>query len=250
MFEMKKPSTELAFTLIELLVVIALIAIIAAMLLPAGGGRGRAWTIICANNLKQIDEKFSAWSQEHGNKLPMQVSVTNGGSMELISSGSALAHFIPLANSHLKIVRSGVNIVETNGKNYAKPYSNTNFGLEKQTLVCPSDGYRRDSIYSKNSLAEVVDTNISYFFGVDASLLKPNSILAGDRHLQAGGKSVLSSLLAVTPTSTLSWSGELHNSSSSQKGNILFTDGHVEFSKNLNAYFHSENFGMNRFTIP
>jgi prepilin-type N-terminal cleavage/methylation domain-containing protein len=61
------------FTLIELLVVICVIAVLAAMLLPPVGGKWKAQQINCANNLKNIDAGFAAWSQRHDGKLPMQV---------------------------------------------------------------------------------------------------------------------------------------------------------------------------------
>jgi prepilin-type N-terminal cleavage/methylation domain-containing protein/prepilin-type processing-associated H-X9-DG protein len=237
-----------AFTLIELLVVSAIIAILAALFLPTSDGPGKARMIICARNLKTIGNSFTAWSQEHEGKLPMQVSITNGGSMEFIAGGSAVVHFQMLTNSGLELVERGIKDFIRNGKNAYELYSITNHGMKRELLVCPSDTSRRHSIYLTNSIAVMVDTNISYFVGLDASLSNPNSILAGDRHLQAGGEPIKPGLFTVTPNLSLGWTKELHPSI--QKGNILFVDGHVEFSKKPATAFQKQGLGTNHLAVP
>lgn len=59
------------FTLIELMVVVAVIAILAAILLPAlGGSRQRAQGIQCLNNLKQLQIAWGLYADEHEQHLP------------------------------------------------------------------------------------------------------------------------------------------------------------------------------------
>jgi len=60
-----------AFTLVELLVVIAVLAILAALLLPAlSRSKTEAYEAQCVNNLKQLGTAIQMYADEHDDRLP------------------------------------------------------------------------------------------------------------------------------------------------------------------------------------
>lgn len=60
------PAPRSSFTLIELLVIVAIIAILAAMLMPAlKNAREAAYSVRCKNNLRQIMQAFALYATEN-----------------------------------------------------------------------------------------------------------------------------------------------------------------------------------------
>ena len=88
-----------AFTLTELVVVIAMVLLLALLVLPAlKDARKRSSRIGCLNNLKQVGVAFRLWGGDNAERYPMASPVTNGGTMELIPSGSVFPHFQVMSN--------------------------------------------------------------------------------------------------------------------------------------------------------
>src|SRR5690242_718512 len=86
-------------TLVELLVVVAIVGILAAILLPVlSRAKARSSRISCVCNLKQVGVAFRTWALDHSDRYPMQVSVTNGGTMELVGSPMVFASFSVMSN--------------------------------------------------------------------------------------------------------------------------------------------------------
>jgi prepilin-type processing-associated H-X9-DG protein len=206
-----------ALTLVEVLVVLFLLVILAAMLLPALAGRKGGSHFSCANNLKQTGLSFKIWAGDNNDKYPMEISMTNGGVMELAAAGNATAVFQVMSNE----------------------LSTPRF------LLCPADKeHRRATNFDSSFTAK----NISYYVGLSAATNFPNSILAGDNNLERGGHPITSGVHELTTDTMFFWGATRHNRS----GNLALVDGSVQMLANTNLVqqFNQTGLATNRLVIP
>jgi len=126
----------------------------------------------------------------------MQVSATNGGTMELIASGIVYPHFQVMSNE---------------------------LGAPS-ILLCPNDAKRS---YATNFAVDLTDRNLSYFVNVDATNDDGASLLSGDRNITNRARAG-SRLVSLTKADTIAWTKEIHV----EKGHLGFGDGRVDSFSN------------------
>jgi prepilin-type N-terminal cleavage/methylation domain-containing protein/prepilin-type processing-associated H-X9-DG protein len=197
----KTSADRRGFSLLELLCVIAVIAILAALLLPAlTKARDRAKQTQCAAQLKDIAVAFHSFAHDHNNQFPMQVPVAAGGSLGFAprGNGSRGAGDLGLAYRHFQALASELRT--------------------PKMVICPADT-RLPAV----SFSVLSNQNVSYFASLNAEFGNANSLLAGDRNL-TNDWAPPTSVQRVGPNYLLRWSPELHRF----RGNLLFSDGHVD----------------------
>ena len=89
-----------AMTLFEVGVVIAIVMILVVVFLPRfARSPEHSSRINCVNNLKLIGLAYRIWAGDNNDKYPMQVSTTNGGTMELMADGKNVwRNFLVMSN--------------------------------------------------------------------------------------------------------------------------------------------------------
>jgi prepilin-type processing-associated H-X9-DG protein len=192
-----KPSISsqraLGLTLIELFAILAVIAVLAAVLIPAlVRAKARAQRIGCVSHLKQIGLATRIW-EGNTNLYPMQVSRTNGGTMDFITGPNVFRHFQIMSNE------------------LSTP----------KILICPAEADRLRAVASNFDFLS--NSNISYFIGIDANDANPQMFLSGDRNI-TNGTPLKNAVLDLTTNKLAGWTGELHNGF----GNFGFSDGSVQ----------------------
>ena len=115
--------------------------------------------------------------------------MTNG-TAHLTNAGDAYKHFLALSNEI----------------------------LDPKILHCPADKERKPA----SSWTNFSNQNVSYFVNISSMETYPQSILAGDRNLEANGVPS-GSARVVLKSANLSWSKAIHDG----HGNAVMGDGSV-----------------------
>ena len=185
-------SPEAGLNLFEVGVVLAVVMILAVVILPAlQPSRKKRDPYFCVNNLKQVGLAYRVWSGDHGDIYPMALSVTNGGSMEMVATGNVVQTYMVMSNA---------------------------LGTPK-VLFCPANAVW----LAANGFSGLANSNVSYFINVDGTDTDPEIIISGDSSFELRGKPVNPGLLALWTNDPVAWSVKPHN----RAGNLLFADGSV-----------------------
>lgn len=181
------------FTLVEVIVISLVLVALAGLVLPKlRRPRVNHGYVRCINNLKQIGLAFQMYADDHGGKYPMALPKAQGGTADAIGTTHVFLHFQAISN----------------------------YLSDTKVLVCRCDTKR---MRAASNWAELRNSDIDYWVGVDAQLSNSASLVAGEKFIQTHAFST-NNLMVLRPYTQVYWS----NSPIVDYGNVVFADNRVE----------------------
>jgi prepilin-type processing-associated H-X9-DG protein len=222
--------TNQGTALFEVVIVVLVLAFLAVLAPMIAQSKRKFDPITCSHNVKLIVLAYHEWAGDHNDKLPMELSVTNGGTMELMNTPDAWKTFQVMSNE----------------------LSTPKF------IICPQD--------SRHTYATNFDTSlkngISYLIAASATDTDPQLLLSGDDDFLLNGSPVKSGPMNMVDSDNLQWDTDRHGGFAGQSGfkkpkkygsgNIAFTDGSVQGATDsgLTNALHLSPVATNRLFIP
>jgi hypothetical protein len=174
-------------TVVSVVTVLLLLGLVAMQQIRQA--RQRSKLISCHSNLHHVSLSFRVWAHDNDGLYPMQVGHAEPGIREDGLAGRLYKVFQVFSNE-LSVPK---------------------------TLTCPADD--RTAAVEWGAL---VNSNISYTLGLDATEDQPDMILASDRNLAIDGR-LLSGFVPLPRASSIEWTREVHG----QRGNLAPAGGAV-----------------------
>ncbi|HBC88888.1 MAG TPA: hypothetical protein DCZ94_18245 [Lentisphaeria bacterium] len=221
------------FTLIELLVVIAIISILAALLLPAlKQAKETAWATVCKSNLKQQFTGFLIYATDNRDYLPPSMINYPDFWYDGVDWNNQWVkwYFAPFVGQYIGIAKYGAipeSSVAYCPKGYTKYNQNKDWWNRGSTLGYNCKWPNNGNGYETSELRKYPYLN----FRNPSKLYIVVDVDGGDFFASFG----------VNDPGGY-WSGQGVEYRHLNSANMLFLDGHVDISKNLqNDYQNGEN---------
>src|SRR5438094_933681 len=246
MIRRRQPDRDAcAFTLIELLVVLAIIAILAALLLPAlSRAKEQAKAIGCMNNLRQMQLAFVMYKEDFDHVARNAGSFLSGKIPEEPGWVAGIMTFegypfgpAPLGDTTNKLLLVGPNLYGSIG-DYTKSPNTYKCPADASYVIFPSGArHSRVRSYSMNANIgqppelEVPGQPWTFFYKLsDFNVFSPSQIFTfADHHEDDIRFGWFSCILNADPPSDV-W-GSFPASRHTRRGAFSFVDGHVELHK-------------------